>query len=63
MELELENTIIGSASTRKSKFEYWTTKIDTMKNKLKDKNYRGHEKLCLRTENHANGTTHFSRPL
>jgi hypothetical protein len=43
----------------KSKFEYWTTKIDSIENKLKDKNYRGHGNSCLRMENHANGTAYL----
>jgi hypothetical protein len=49
MELELENTIVGSVSKnilKKCRFEYWTTKIDSMKNKLNDKHYRGHGKMC-----------------
>jgi hypothetical protein len=29
------------------------------RNKLKDKNYRGYGKSCLRIENHADGTIHF----
>jgi hypothetical protein len=45
--------------TRKPRFEYWTTEIDPMENKLKDKKYRGHDKSCPRMENHANGTAHF----
>jgi hypothetical protein len=40
-------------------FGNWTIEIGPIKNKLKDKNYRGHGKSCPRMENHANGTTHF----
>jgi hypothetical protein len=65
MELELENTIIGSASKnalkihKKTRFEYWMTEIDLMENKLKDINYRDHGKSCLRMEYHTNGIAHF----
>jgi hypothetical protein len=31
------------------------TKIDPIESKLKNKNYKGHGKSCLRMENHANG--------
>jgi hypothetical protein len=54
MELELESNIIGSASKnilkhiRKSRFGNWTTKIDPIQSKLKDKKIRGHGKSCLR---------------
>ena len=43
----------------KSKFEYWTTTINSIERKLKDKNYRGHGKLSLRMENHANSSTYL----
>jgi hypothetical protein len=33
--------------SRKSRFEKWTTKIDPIQNKLKDKNYRGYGKSHL----------------
>jgi hypothetical protein len=42
--------------TRQSGFGKWTTEIGPIENKLKDKNYRGHNKSCPRMENHANGT-------
>jgi hypothetical protein len=35
------------------------TKIGSMENKLKDKNYRGYGKSCLRMENHENGMAHL----
>jgi hypothetical protein len=49
---------IYQKNIRKSGFNYWTTKIDSIQNKLKDKNYRGYRKSCLRMENHANGMAH-----
>jgi hypothetical protein len=59
MELEHESTIIGSVSKiilkihRNSIFGNWRTKIDPIQSKLKDKNYRGHGKSCLRIESHT----------
>jgi hypothetical protein len=41
--------------TRQSKFGNWTTKIGSIENKIKEKNYRGHGKSYPRIENHANG--------
>jgi hypothetical protein len=40
----------------KSKFLILDDQIDSIESKLKDKNYRGHGKSCLRMENHTNGT-------
>jgi hypothetical protein len=37
------------------------TKIKPIQSKLKDRNYRGHGKSCLRMENHANGTTNVGK--
>jgi hypothetical protein len=54
MEFEDESTIIGSASknTLKMHKKIWIWKLDdqniSIQNKLKDKNYRGHNKSCLR---------------
>jgi hypothetical protein len=44
---------------RKSGFKNWTIEIGHIVKKLKDKNYKGHDKSCPRMENHANGTAHF----
>jgi hypothetical protein len=40
-------------------FGNWTIEIGPIKNKLKDKNYRGHGKSCPRMENHAKSMPHF----
>jgi hypothetical protein len=45
--------------SKKFGFGNWTTKINPIQRKLKDKNYRGHGKSCLRMENHANGMAYL----